>query len=244
MVEPYETAPSHHVETWLALPLDEWLDTYTTLHMWTQIVGKIRLALMPYANHWWQVPFYITASGLTTSPMPYQSRVFHIDFDFLHHNLHISIVDGEQRTLALGPRSVADFYYALMAALRELDIQVSIWTMPVEVPERIPFEQDTQHAAYDAEYVQRFWNILVQADRVLKTFRARYVGKVSPVHFFWGGFDLAVTRFSGRTAPEHPGVPNVAALGHARSLFPRGEQLWVLAGRRAGHAGLLCLRLS
>jgi hypothetical protein len=175
-----------------------------------QIVGKIRLALSPHVNHWWQVPLYVTASGLTTSPMSYQSRIFQIDFDFLHHNLHISTADGARRTLALEPRSVADFYFALMTALHELDIPVSIWTVPVEVAERIPFEQDTQHASYDAAYAQRFWRILVQADRVLKTFRARYVGKGSPVHFFWGSMDLAVTRFSGRLAPVHPGAPNVA----------------------------------
>jgi hypothetical protein len=210
MVESPEIGPSCHDTAWLALPLDAWLDTYTTLHMWTQIVGKIRLALMSHVNHWWQVPLYVTATGLTTSPMAYQGRVFQIDFDFLDHSLSIAVENGERRTLTLAPRSVADFYNALMAALRELDIQVSIWTVPVEVQERIPFEQDTEHAAYDAEYVQRFWRILVQADRVLKTFRAPYQGKVSPVHFFWGGFDLAVTRFSGRRAPDHPGVPNVA----------------------------------
>jgi hypothetical protein len=178
--------------------------------MWSQIIGKIRLNLAPMVNHWWQVAFYITSRGLTTSPMPYHGQVFEIDFDFIAHTLSITTDRGDTRTIALKPCSVADFYHATMDALCSLDIEVTVWTTPVEVSERIPFEQDTTHAAYDPDYAQRHWRVLVQADRVLKEFRSRFLGKVSPVHFFWGAFDVAVTRFSGRRAPDHPGVPNVA----------------------------------
>jgi hypothetical protein len=183
--------------------------------MWTQIVGKIRLALAPMVCHWWEVTLYVTPRGLTTSPIPYGTRVFQIDFDFLDHKLVIQTAEGETRSLALAPRSVADFYQETMATLRSLGIEVNIWTTPVEVEDRTPFEQDHHHAAYDPEYAQRCWRILLQADRVLTDFRARFSGKVSPVHFFWGAFDLAVTRFSGRPAPKHPGAPNVAKfVGH------------------------------
>ncbi|WP_447980004.1 DUF5996 family protein [Candidatus Nitrospira bockiana] len=178
--------------------------------MWMQVVGKIRLALAPMVCHWWHVTLYVTARGLTTSPIPYGSRVLQIDFDFLNHQVVIETVDGRTRSLALAPRSVADFYMETMSALRSLGVDVSIWTTPVEVEDRTPFEQDHQHAAYDPEYAQRCWRILVQTDRVLKEFRSQFIGKVSPVHFFWGAFDLAVTRFSGRPAPQHPGAPNLA----------------------------------
>lgn len=198
------------LDAWPDLPLECWKDTYATLHMWTQVVGKIRLALAPLINHWWQVPLYVTARGLTTSPIPYGTRTFQIDFDFLAHELRIDTSSGERRSLALLPRSVADFYQQTMAALRALDIEVSIWTTPVEVANPVPFEHDDRHGAYDPEYAQRFWRILTQADRVLTEFRAGFIGKASPVQFYWGSFDLAVTNFSGRLAPVHPGAPNVA----------------------------------
>jgi hypothetical protein len=201
---------AHREDRWPDLPLKAWEDTYATLHLWTQIIGKIRLKLAPITNHWWNVTFYVTSSGLTTSPIPYGSHIFQIDFDFLIHQMCIKTDIGDTRTIALKPRSVADFYAETMSALTSLGINVSIWTTPVEIPDRTPFEQDHTHAAYDPEYAHRFWRVLVQTDRVFKSFRCSCVGKVSPVHFFWGAFDIAVTRFSGRRAPEHPGGPNVA----------------------------------
>lgn len=195
---------------WPALPYIGWQDTCTTLHMWTQIVGKIRLAQEPMVNQWWQVPLYVTATGLTTSPMPYQSRSFQIDFDFCHHALVIRTSDPLHKEFPLTPMPVAEFYDRVMQTLRDLGIEIKIWTMPVEVANAIPFEKDQQHKSYDADAAQRFWRVLVQADRLMKQFRAGFIGKVSPVHFFWGSFDLAVTRFSGRTAPPHPGgMPNL-----------------------------------
>ena len=193
---------------WPELPLAEWKETYATLHMWTQIVGKIRLALTPLVNHWWNSTLYVTPRGLTTSSMFYKDRLFQINFDFIAHLLLIETNDGSTKTIALRPRSVAEFYQEMMAALESLGMPVTIWTTPVEVPDRTPFEQDQKHAAYDPEYAQRFWRILAHASRVFTEFRSRFTGKVSPVHFFWGAFDLAVTRFSGRPAPSHPGVPN------------------------------------
>src|SRR3984893_10828879 len=187
---------------WPPLPFEAWKDTCATLHMWTQIVGKIRLVQTPWVNHSWHVPLYLTARGLTTSPIRYDPRVFQIDFDFIDHKLLIQADDGPVKTMALQPRSVADFYQNLFAQLAELDIDVKINTTPNEVADAITFEHDQQHRSYDAEYANRFWRTLLQADRVLKEFRARFKGKCSPVHFFWGGFDLAVTRFSGRPAPE------------------------------------------
>jgi hypothetical protein len=196
---------------WPSLPLAEWRDTCATLQLWTQIVGKIRLAQAPMVNHWWQVPLYLTARGLTTSPMPCGVRTFQIDFDFIDHRLIVACSDGVTRSLALEPRPVAEFYRQLMAELATLGIPVRIWTMPVEIADAIPFDQDFIHASYDKDYVNRFWRILVQCDRVLQSFRSRFVGKVSSVHFFWGSFDLAVTRFSGRRAPDHPGTaPHLA----------------------------------
>lgn len=198
-------------ETWPSLPLAAWRDTCATLHLWTQVVGKIRMAQAPLVNHWWNVVLYVTARGLTTSPMPYGSRSFQIDFDFIDHRLVIAVSDGRREIVALEPRSVADFHREVMGRLRALDIDVHIWTMPVEIPDAIPFDRDEVHAAYDADYARRFWHVLVQADRVLNRFRAGFLGKVSPVHFFWGSFDLAVTRFSGHRAPDHPGIaPNTA----------------------------------
>ena len=190
---------------WPSLPLDAWRDTYATLHRWTQVVGKVRLALAPRINHWWQVPLYVTAHGLTTSPIPYGARSFQIDFDFIAHRLTIAASDGGAEAFALRPQSVAAFHRELMARLRALGIAVHIWTMPVEIAGPVArFEEDEAHASYDPEYVHRFWQILVHADRVFTAFRARFIGKVSPVHFFWGSFDLAVTRFSGRVAPDNP----------------------------------------
>jgi hypothetical protein len=194
---------------WPSLPLDEWQDTCTTLHLWTQIVGKTRLALAPMENHWWQVPLYVTARGLTTSPIPSDERSFEAEFDFLEHRLHLRSSDGRTRALPLAPRSVADFFAEYVAALDALGIAVRIHPAPNEVPVAIPFAQDREHASYDPEAAARWWRILEQVDRVLKRFRGRFLGKASPVHFFWGSFDLAMTRFSGRRAPRHPGgVPN------------------------------------
>ncbi|MCR6733062.1 MAG: DUF5996 family protein [Afipia sp.] len=203
-----QTGTAEHA--WPALPFIGWQDTCATLHMWTQVVGKIRLALEPMVNHWWQVPLYVTASGLTTSPIPWKARSFQIDFDFCRHVLVITTSDPQRREFALAPYSVAEFYGKTMSALRGLEIDVAIWTMPVEVADAVPFELDRGHKSYDANAAQRFWRALVQGDRIMKQFRARFIGKVSPVHFFWGSFDLAVTRFSGRTAPPHPGgMPNL-----------------------------------
>ena len=194
---------------WPAIPYDEWRDTYATLHMWVQIVGKVRLARTPWVNHSWHVPLYLTARGLTTSPIPYGERMFQIDFDFIAHRLLIQASDGAERILALAPRSVADFHRELFARLSEMGLQVRIHGKPNEVADPIPFAGDERHASYDADAAHRFWRALTQADRVLKQFRDGFVGKSSPVHFFWGSFDLALTRFSGRVAPEHPGgVPN------------------------------------
>jgi hypothetical protein len=192
---------------WPPLPLAEWKDTYETLHMWTQIIGKIRLAVTPLVNHWWNVTLYVTPRGLTTSAMPYNDRLFQIDFDFIDHLLLIQTTDGTTKSIALRSLSVADFYQETMAALGSLGMPVTVWTTPVEVQDRTPFEEDQKHATYNPEYAQRVWRILAEANRVLTEFSYRFTGKVSPVHFFWGAFDLAVTRFSGRTAPSHPGAP-------------------------------------
>jgi hypothetical protein len=197
-------------EDWPNLPVAAWDETRATLHMWTQIIGKIRLAQVPMINHWWQVPLYVTSRGLTTSLIPHGARTFQIDLDFIEHGLRITVDDGRQEIFALQPRSVADFHAELMGRMRSLGLGVRIWTMPVEIEQPIRFEADDRHAAYDADFANRFWRVLVQADRVLTLFRARFLGKVSPIHFFWGSFDLAVTRFSGRRAPPHPGAPNVS----------------------------------
>jgi hypothetical protein len=190
---------------WPALPLAEWAPTRDTLQLLTQIVGKVRLARTPKMSHWWNVPLYVTARGLTTSMMPAGIRSFQIDFDFVDHQLAVVVSDGEHRTLTLESRPVAEFYTAIMAMLDELALSTPIWTMPVEIPDAIPFEQDRVHSSYDRGHVQRFWQALIEMDRVFEQFRSEFVGKVSPVHLFWGGLDLAVTRFSGRPAPPHPG---------------------------------------
>jgi hypothetical protein len=197
------------IEAWPALPLDVWRETYETLHMWTQIVGKTRLALSPMENHWWNVALYVTPRGLTTSAMPSGNRTASVDFDFIDHELVIRTSDGATRSLRLAPRSVADFYREYASALGELDLAVRMRPVPVEVEVATPFAEDTRHASYDAASARRFWRVLAQADRVMKRFRARFIGKSSPVHFFWGSFDHAATRYSGRAAPRHPGgAPN------------------------------------
>ena len=220
---------------WPVLSYEEWKDTQATLHLWTQIVGKIRLVQTPWVNHSWHATLYLTARGLTTSPIPYGSRTFEIEFDFLDHELRIKTSEGQIEVLHLAPRAVADLYHELFARLRTVGLEIKIRTMPNEIPDATPFDQDWQHAAYDAEQAERFWRALAQADRVFKTFRSRFLGKCSPVHFFWGSFDLAVTRFSGRRAPPHPGgVPNLPdwvareAYSHEVSscgFWPGGETL-------------------
>lgn len=196
---------------WPSLPLEAWSDTCATLHMWLQIVGKIRLVQSPWINHCWHVTLYVTGRGLSTSPIPYGTRTFQVDLDFVGHEAVVSTSDGGSARVPLQPQSVAALYRRLMEAMAGLGLPVRIRTRPNEVPDPVvPFDQDEAHRAYDAEYANRFWRVLVQADRVFKTFRARFIGKCSPVHFFWGAPDLAVTRFSGRTAPQHPGgVPNL-----------------------------------
>ncbi len=212
---------------WPSLPLDAWAPTYATLHLWTQIVGKIRLAQAPWMNHSWHVTLYVTARGLTTSPMPYGSGAFQIDFDFIRHELMILTSGGATGAVALQPQSVAAFYRRLFEQMENLKLHVKINKKPNEVTDAIPFDRDEIHAAYDRDYAHRFWRILVQADRVFKRFRGRFIGKASPVHYFWGAPDLAVTRFSGRRAPEHPGgVPNlpdrVAREAYAREVSSCG----------------------
>jgi hypothetical protein len=196
--------------SWPPLPYHAWKDTYETLHMWTQIVGKIRLARMPWLNHCWQVTLYPTATGLSTARMPYGEDSLQIDFDFVAHELAVRTSRGDRRTIALGPMSVADFYRAMMQALVSLGMPVRIYRRPSEVESRVPFDHDTAHRSYDAGAVHRCWRALTSSAEVFQRFRARYYGKASPVHFFWGAFDLAVTRFSGRIAPLHPGgIPNL-----------------------------------
>lgn len=198
-------------DSWPALPLDAWQDTYATLHLWTQAAGKVRLVQTPWLNHSWHVTLYVTACGLTTSPVPYQAQSFQIDFDLIEHRLRVRTSNGGEAGFALEPQSVAMFYRRLMDTLQGLGIDVHISPLPSEIPDAIPFDEDEDHRAYDAQYAQRFWRVLVQADRIFKAFRARFIGKCSPVHFFWGAADLAVTRFSGRPAPVHPGgMPNLA----------------------------------
>lgn len=199
-----------NAEAWPSLPLEAWSDTCATLHMWTQIVGKIRLAQSPWINHSWHVTLYVTTRGLTTSPIPYGNRTFQIDFDFINHQVTIQSSDGGMAGFSLQPQSVAAFYGRLKDEMAKLDLHVNINQKPNEIPDPIPFDQDETHKAYDQVYANRFWRVLVQADRVFKEFRARFVGKCSLVHYFWGAPDLAVTRFSGRPAPEHPGgVPHL-----------------------------------
>ena len=207
---------------WPALPLAEWKDTYATLHMWTQIVGKIRLALSPPINHFWGTTFYVTARGLTTSAMPYAKGTVEINFDFISHSLEILTSLGETRSFRLVPRTVAEFYFELMSALHSLGIDAKVWTMPVEVPRPVRFNLDEAHSAYDSEYAHRFWQALVSVDTVLREFRSRFIGKASPVHFFWGSFDLAATRFSGRRAPERPNADFITREAYSHEVISHG----------------------
>lgn len=210
------------VDAWPALPLKSWQDTYSTLHMWTQIVGKIRLTQTPLINHWWNSTLYLTSRGLTSSPIPYGARTFQIDFDFIDHRLLLNTSDGVVESTRLAPRSVADFYGELMSKLKAMGIEVEIHAKPDEVPNAVPFAEDNQHASYDAEYANRFWRILVQTDRVFKQFRSRFIGKCSPVHFFWGSFDLAVTRFSGRRAPARAGADAITREAYSHEVISHG----------------------
>jgi hypothetical protein len=198
------------IDRWPELPYAAWKDTRDTLHLWTQVIGKIRLAQTPWLNHSWHVTLYVTARGLTTGPMPWQGGAFQIGFDFIDHVLQIRTNDGRLREFSLQPMSVAQFYAGVVVSLKDLGIDVPINLMPNEIPDAVPFDKDTAHKSYDAEYANRFWRVLLAADLVFSKFRSGFIGKSSPVHFFWGSFDLAVTRFSGRTAPKHPGgVPNL-----------------------------------
>ncbi|MDQ6691074.1 MAG: DUF5996 family protein [Gemmatimonadota bacterium] len=198
------------IAAWPRLTLDEWSDTQTTLHRWAQIVGKTRLALAPMQNHWWQVTLYVTSRGLTTSPIPSGGHSFEVDFDFIDHTLLIRTNEGETGIVPLVARSVADFYADYMSVVRSLGIDVRIWPVPSEMGDTMRFPDDRAHASYDGDAAQRCWHALVQADRALKEFRGRFLGKSSPSHFWWGGFDISCTRFSGRRAPPHPGgIPNL-----------------------------------
>jgi hypothetical protein len=202
-------------DPWPALPLDEWADTYATLHLWTQVVGKIRMALSPELNHWWHTTLYVNSRGLTTSPIPCGSGVFEIQFDFLEHQLEVWTSEGGLKVQPLHPRSVATFYASLMETLHGLGILCAFNTKPQEIADPIPFEQDEKHSAYDAQYAHRFWRILLSTSMVMQEFRSRFIGKCSPVHFFWGSFDLACTRFSGRPAvPPRKGVITAPAYSH------------------------------
>src|SRR5947199_436929 len=205
----YKTSERETTERWPLLPYEAWKETLDTLHMWTQIVGKVRMELSPFVNHWWHVTFYVTARGLTTSPIPYRGSTFEVDFDFIEHNLFIQTSEGTLKAMPLISRPVADFYQEFMASLHALGIEVTINTLPSEVTNPIHCDQDYVHASYEPEYANRFWRILVQTDTVMKSYRSQFLGKSSPVNFFWGGFDLALTFFSGRRAPERPGADRI-----------------------------------
>ena len=196
---------------WAELSYPSWRTTVATLHLWTQIIGKVRLSLTPWLNHSWQVPLYVTVRGLATGPVPFGQEIFEVEFDFIGHRLQIRTSQGAEREFALEPQSVADFYFRVLGILKDIGVSVSIYESPSEVADPIVFSSDRAHADYDAAAAHRFWRVLVQVDRVFKKFRSGFLGKASPVHFFWGSFDLAVTRFSGRPAPLHPGgVPGLA----------------------------------
>jgi Family of unknown function (DUF5996) len=207
---------------WPELPWDAWADTADTLHMWTQIVGKTRLALTPLQNHWWNVPLYVTARGLGTSAMPYGDDVLDVEFDFVAHELHLRMGSGSERMLKLKPQTVADFYKEYRACLTELGVAVKIMPMPVEVAHPVRFDIDTEHKSYDPEYAHRFWQVLVHAEKVFRGWGTGFLGKVSPVHFFWGSFDLAVTRFSGRVAPPRPGADSIQREAYSHEVISAG----------------------
>ena len=229
-----EKSGGESASAWPALPLDQWKDTYATLHMWTQIVGKVRLALTPVINQWWNVPLYVTARGLTTSPIPYRDDPFEIWFDFLEDQLVLQLSDGSRRTMQLTARTVADFYEEFLRMIKSAGIEVKIWHMPVEVPDPIPFDKDRVHASYDPDAVRRFWRILLSVQGVFEQFRARFIGKCSPIHFFWGSFDLAVTRFSGRRAPERPGADRITREAYSEEVSSVG--FWPGGGSVRGAA--------
>lgn len=241
MTQARSNAISELSESWPAIRLADWKDTYTTLHMWTQIVGKIRLELTPPINHWWNVPLYVSPRGLTTSIIPYKNRCFEMEFDFFEHKLVIRTTDPKTTSVALAPRPVADFYAELMASLHTLNIDVHIWKMPVEVADPIPFDRDQVHASYDGEYARRLWRILLSLDEVFKVFRSRFVGKSSPVHFFWGSFDLALTRFSGRRAPERndpdPVLRKIMREAYSHEVISAG---WWPGGGEVEEAAFYC----
>ena len=216
------SAPNAKEAAWPELPYGAWKDTLHTLHMWTQIVGKVRLALSAHVNHWWEVPFYVSARGLTTSAIPYHRGIFEVEFDFIEHVLRIETSQGETEILELEPRSVADFFREFVASLKSLGIEVKIWPMPVEIANPIRFDQDTTHASYEREYAGRFWRILVSVQPIFQEFRGRFAGKNSPTHFFWGSFDLAVTRFSGRRAPERPGADKITREAYSHEVSSAG----------------------
>ncbi|HEY1925664.1 MAG TPA: DUF5996 family protein [Candidatus Acidoferrum sp.] len=209
-------------DCWPALPLEIWEDTRATLHMWTQIVGKVRLALTPLVNHWWNVPLYVSARGLTTSSMPYEKLVIELEFDFIDHQLVLRKSDGAVAKIALAPKSVAAFYKEFTNMLHSQGIDVKIWKMPVEIPNPIAFDKDETHASYDREAVNKFWRILASSNSVFQDFRAAFIGKSSPVHFFWGSFDLAVTRFSGRRAPDRPGADPITIEAYSHEVSSVG----------------------
>jgi hypothetical protein len=219
-------------QIWPALPLAEWEQTYATLHMWTQIVGKVALALTPKVNHWWNVAFQVTPKGLSTSTLHLQDKAFRIEFDFIKHQLNVGCDNGVTGTMALVPNSVADFYRKFMSTLNELGIEVKIRPVPSEVEKPIRFDEDYQNNAYVAEYANRLWRILFQCDKVFNQYRAEFIGKSSPVHFFWGSFDLAVTRFSGRRAPQREGADSVTREAYSHEVISHG--FW--PGRRASGA--------
>ena len=229
-----QSVTAHNNNRWPPLPLEQWKDTYATLHMWTQIVGKIRLALTPPINHWWNVPLHVNARGLITSPIPYGNTPFELWFDFLDHQLVLHTSEGLRKVLPLIPMSVADFYKEVMGMLRSSGIEVKIWRMPVEVSDPIPFDEDRVHAAYDPEAARRFWRILLSVQCVFEEFRSRFLGKCSPVHFFWGSFDLAVTRFSGRLAPERPGADRITREAYSHEVSSVG--FWPGSGNITGPA--------
>jgi hypothetical protein len=209
-------------DVWPPLPWEEWRDTAATLHMWMQIVGKTRLSLTPRENHWWNVPLYVTPRGLSTWSIPYHNDLFDIEFDFVVHQLHVRMTSGESKSIALRPQSVAAFYEEYLRLLQSFGIDAKINPKPVEISDPIPFTEDHQHASYDKDSVYRFWRVLQRSDTLFKRFRARFLGKTSPVHFFWGSFDLAVTRFSGRPAPPRPGADLITREAYSHEVISAG----------------------
>ncbi len=239
------TTADNAAALWPPLPYREWQQTYRHLHLLTQIVGKVRLALTPWVNHSWHVPFYVSPRGLTTGAIPYGTRFFELTFDFLRHRLLIEASDGTEKAIPLGPGSVAGFHQVFFEALGDLNVEVKIFPMPNEIADAVPFTEDHEARPYDQQAVLRFWRTLQQASRIFELFRTRFIGKNSPVHFFWGSFDLAVTRFSGRPAPPSWRHSQSSRRGHARGLLARGQQRWLLArGPRSRISGLLLLCLS